>query len=298
MTLDFTHIATLEVGNRIGECVLWDDARDEVVWTDIPSKRLWRWQIDQPNARSAALPEELASFALTEEPGVYVGAFRRGFAQFDESGRLLHRFANTVAEDEPAAMNDGRVDRKGRFLATTKMLDLDDPNPNGRLWLLAADGSARPFLGKMKVPNGLAFSPDGRWMYLSDSETATIWRFLLDFGDPLSGAPFARTPPGVKPDGACIDTKGRLWVAYWGGGAVVCYNPDGSEAGRLQLPVSRPTCVALGGAELDLLLVTSASDDLDEAEPLAGALFVFRTNAIGVAEARCSKIAVTADLSL
>ena len=65
MRLDFAQVATQVGGNRIGECVLWDDARDEMVWTNIPSRRLWRRQIGERKE----LPEELASFALMSLDG-------------------------------------------------------------------------------------------------------------------------------------------------------------------------------------------------------------------------------------
>ncbi len=162
----------------------------------------------------------------------------------------------------------------------------------GKLWRLDPPGLAVPFLGGLEVPNGLAFTGDGRSMFLADSEKGAIWKFALDAENgPIGCAPFAQTAQGVKPDGACIDADDRLWSAHWGGGAVVCYNPDGSVAAQLDLPVSQPSCVAFGGPNLDHLIVTSAREDLSpealKREPLAGSLFVYRTNVRGRREDRC-----------
>ena len=68
--------------------------------------------------------------------------------------------------------NDGRCDRQGRFWAGTMLMDMAAGSRVGRaLPLRATDSRGRPplQLDDLIVPNGLAFSPDGRTMYLSDS---------------------------------------------------------------------------------------------------------------------------------
>jgi L-arabinonolactonase len=78
-------------------------------------------------------------------------------------------------------------------------------------------------------------------------------------------------------DGSCIDAEGGLWNAQWEGGCVVRYDADGAETARIALPVSRPTCPAFGGPQLDVLYVTSARGGLAKDrlrdEPEAGGLF-------------------------
>lgn len=294
MTIEFTPVARLAVDNRIGECPLWDDRTQSVHCTDIPSGRFWSWEFGTAQFCSFALRENLASIALTDTPGVFIGAFDKGFARFDPVHDSFEPLADIEAGHSHLAMNDGRVDRAGAFWASTK--DIGKPNaraPGGKLWRLDGPGRATPFLGGLAVPNGIAFTGDGRSMFVADSEKGVIWKFALDARDgPIGCAPFAQTPSGVKPDGACVDAEDRYWSAHWGAGAVVCYNPGGTVAARLDLPVSQPTCVAFGGPDLDHLIVTSARDGLSpdalKREPLAGSLFVYRTNARGRREDRCT----------
>lgn len=64
------------------------------------------------------------------------------------------------------------------------------------------------------------------------------------------------------------------------------YSPNGAVDFVLPLPVSQPTCVAFGGAQLNLLFITSARQGLSaaalESEPDAGNVFVFETNVSGI----------------
>lgn len=90
-------------------------------------------------------------------------------------------------------------------------------------------------------------------------------------------------PNDAVPDGLAVDAAGCVWVAFWGGGAVGCFAAgSGSLRTLISLPVSRPTCVAFGGPQLDTLFVTSCRQDkgedadLSATEPLAGCVFAIR----------------------
>ena len=87
------------------------------------------------------------------------------------------------------------------------------------------------------------------------------------------------------PDGLAVDAEGHIWVVLFGGGCVRRYAPDGTPAGRLDLPVSQPTCVAFGGDDLGDLYITSGTYQLTAEQlaeqPLAGATFVCRPGVTG-----------------
>jgi gluconolactonase len=88
-------------------------------------------------------------------------------------------------------------------------------------------------------PNGLAFSPDERKLYVSDTGMSEgpdgahhIYRFEVKsgaFDDPVV---FKEINPGV-PDGFRVDADGNVWSSA--GDGIHCYAPDGSEIGRLLL---------------------------------------------------------------
>lgn len=286
-----THI--LDVKNTLGEGVLWDARLGSAVWTDIQGSRFWQWRPGS-EPESHPLPQRLGSIALTETTGTYLGGFEDGFARFTPTTGAFEMLAPVTANHSHLRLNDGRVDRTGTFWAGSMAEAKGDPH--GSLWRYEGDGGATPFLGDIKIPNSLCWSRDGTQMYFADSLRKTIWRYAFDPAQGPIGEPevFATTTGDRFPDGSCIDSENHLWNAQWGSGEVVRYRPDGSIDRRITLPVSQPSCVAFGGPNLDLLLITTARDGLSNealsAQPLAGALFVFEPGVTGLPEDICTRL--------
>ncbi len=76
-----------------------------------------------------------------------------------------------------------------------------------------------------------------------------------------------------EPDGSCIDADGHLWNAQWGASRVVRYAPDGKVDRVIESPALQPSCVAIGGREMNVLYVTSARVGMGEPAVHDGALF-------------------------
>jgi L-arabinonolactonase len=282
-------VDVIEVGNTLGEGVLWDDVGQRAWWTDIQERVLYRYEPGQRRLEKFGLPERLGSFGFVAGSDRIIGAFESGFAFYHlESGQL-----DWVARPPHAAgnvrFNDGRVDHRGRFWAGS-MVEGQGP-PSGQLYCLCR-GRLETHLRGIAISNGLCFSNDGRHLYFADSPSLTIHRFDLD---PVGGAlsnrrVFARTPPREFPDGSIVDSDGHLWNAQWGASRVMRYAPDGHVSGSIELPVTQPTCIAFGHAGLDHLFVTTARDELSadalSVQPSAGHLFIYRTNIKGNPEPR------------
>lgn len=266
------------------QCVLaegpvWDDAQGCLWFTDIQRSELLCWHHAARRLERIALPERLGSLALTDDPDRLLLALANGLALFTPASgdiKWLHRLD---LEARGLRLNDGRVDRQGRFW-TGAMVEDDAraPPERGALYRLDPPGVAppMPLRDGIGISNSICFSPDGAHAWFADSLTGRILRYpaIGPLGD---GEVFARTEAGSAPDGSDVDADGRLWNAEWGGSRVTAYNPDGTVAGRLALPVSQVTCVAFGGPALDLLFVTSASEGLDRtAEPHAGDVLVYQ----------------------
>jgi L-arabinonolactonase len=287
-----TPLHVLEVGNTLGEGVLWDVRTQMAVWTDIESSRFWQWQ-SGGEPESFALPQRLGSIALTDTPGKYLGAFEQGFAKFTFQTGAFEMLAPVTASQAHLRMNDGRVDRSGTFWAGSMAEAKGEPR--GSLWRYDGGDKATPFLGDIKIPNSLCWSRDGSQMYFADSPRQTIWRYAFDaVRGPVGEAEVFATTTGDRfPDGSCIDAEDQLWNAQWGSGEVVRYRPDGSIERRVTLPVSQPSCVAFGGPDLNLLMITTARADLSPEQladqPLAGALFVYQTEITGLPETICAR---------
>ncbi len=285
-----TPLHILDVKNMLGEGVLWDARVQMAVWTDIQTARFWQWQ-PGGDPESFAVSQRLGSIALTNKPGTYLGGFEAGFARFTPATGAFDMLAPVTANHAHLRLNDGRVDRTGTFWAGS-MAEAKG-NPLGSLWRYDRGGTATPFLGDIKIPNSLCWNRDGTQMYFADSARQTIWRYAFDAALGPVGEPevFATTTGNRYPDGSCIDCEDHLWNAQWGSGEVVRYRPDGSIERRVKLPVRQPSCPAFGGPDLNLLMVTTARVDLTPEQlteqPLAGALFVYQTDVIGLPEMIC-----------
>lgn len=286
-----TPFAVLDVKNILGEGVLWDARIDSAVWTDIQSSHFWQWQ---PGTEPQRFPlaQRLGSIALTETAGTYLGGFEDGFARFTPATGAFEMLAPVTADYAHLRLNDGRVDRTGTFWAGS-MVEAKG-KPLGSLWRYDGGGQATAFFDDIIIPNSLCWSRDGSLMYFTDTMTQAIRRYAFDARHGPVGTPeiFATTTGHRYPDGSCIDAENHLWNAQWGSGEVVRYRPDGSIERRIALPVSQPSCVTFGGADLNLLIVTTARQTLTaEAlaeQPLAGALFVFETDVAGLPETICA----------
>jgi sugar lactone lactonase YvrE len=183
-------------------------------------------------------------------------------------------------------LNDGRVDRSGRFWCSSMV---EDGSGLAKACLYSVErGMVRPVRDGVHIGNGLAFSLDGSTLYFADSARHTLWRYPLADGVLGKGQVFAQTPGHIFPDGATVDSEDCLWVAHWGGAQVVRYTPAGRIDRVLALPVTQPSCVCFGGAQRDLLFVTSAAAglaaDVRAREPHAGDVFVYRVGVSGVDE--------------
>ena len=269
--------------------MLWDSVRKRAWWTDIQERRLYRYEPLSRALERFDLPERLASFGFIEGNERIIAAFESGFAYYHPDSGTLDWISRPKHAAAKVRFNDGRVDRQGRFWAGSMVEDQGEPV--GKLYCLAK-GISKVHLGDIAISNSLCFSPDGRHMYFADSPRREILKFDLDSdtGALSNRQIFVRTARGAYPDGSTMDSDGHLWNAQWGAGCVVRYAPDGTISGRVELPVTQPTCVAFGGDAFDLLMVTSARETLDastlEAEPQAGNFFIFETDVAGCEESR------------
>lgn len=282
-----------EVRSVLGECALWCDRERALYWTDIESRVLWRLA-DAGPAQRFELPDRLGCFALCDTPGLLLLGLAKEVALYDlHSRRLGARVA--VEPGLSTRINDGRCDPQGRFVFGTYN-EARGHAAIGGFWRVDAQlRIERLPLPAVAVANGLAFSPDGRRLYFTDSPTRRIQ--VVDYqADGALGEPrlFAALPEQERgmPDGAAVDSEGGLWSALFNGGCVQRFGADGRADERLWLPVSRPTCPVFGGEGRRTLFVTTAriglGTDALQREPLAGAVFTAASARQGLPEHRFS----------
>ena len=109
---------------------------------------------------------------------------------------------------------------------------------------------------QLAFPNGIAFSVDGRWLYVCESARERILRFRVGRGGKLHDRTVFVELPGGDPDGIAFDRDGMLYVAHFGGSAIRIISRDGKVAGVLPTPGKKPSNVEFAGPDLTTLYVT------------------------------------------
>lgn len=277
--------------DRLGETPLWCERTGRLWWIDIEEPKVESW--DPATGRHEAMPVEaewLGSLALTGQDREHLVAVDLALHRRDAATGALTLLAQ-VERDLDNRLNDGRVDPRGRLWIGS--MDNQLHRPNGALYRVDPDGTVTRMLDGVVVSNGIAFTPDGRTLYFTDTRNFTTWAFDVDPDDGTISnrrvfADYSAT--GERPDGACVDVDGCLWNAFFAGGRVVRYRPDGGIDRSIPVPVTNPTCVCFGGPDFKTLYVTTAwkflSDAQLAAEPHAGALLAIEGVGQGLPEHR------------
>lgn len=268
----------------LGEGPLWDSASGLLWWVDIAGEVLHCCTPDQSVRRTLNPGSMVSSFGLARD-GRLIAATARGFAFVGPGNGALDVFAPAPFDAGTHRFNDSKVDRRGAFWSGS--LEKSERTASGALFRLTADLAVRKIDDGFLVPNGPAFSADGRAMFLADSARRTLYRYALD----AEGLPVERTTLRVfekaegYPDGMTVDAAGRLWVAFWDGHCVRCLDPgDGTTHIEIALPIGRPTSCMFGGVDLKTLFITSARIGGDESAEDAGGIFAITCDVAGIAE--------------
>lgn len=288
-------LISTDTRDQVGESPLWSVAEQALYWVDIEGRWVRRYDWASRETRSWRTPERIGCIVLRRSGGL-AGAMESGLYALqlpvdrDEIGAsLLHavRFPR-----DGMRFNDGRCDRQGRWWVTSMVRDMSLASNAGGLYCVAGDEALdAPVLEGLVVGNGLAFSPDGSTMYLSDSHPSVqkIWRFDLDRqGRATNRQEFVDMSkyPG-RPDGAAVDAQGAYWICANDAGLVHRFLPDGQLERSLPVPVPKPTMAAFGGPNMDRLFVASISPAVPVEgydASLAGGLFMLQPGVRGLPE--------------
>jgi sugar lactone lactonase YvrE len=251
----------LDADCRLGESPVWCAQTQRLVFVDITGRRLFKFDPASRALETCAIDEDIGCVAPAKGGG-FVAGLRSGLWMLDEQGSKLEMLAANPEDPTVSRFNDGRTDPSGRFWAGTV-----DETKQGSAGLYRYDKSGLVKLaGGLRTSNGLAFSPDGRTMYHSDTPRFVVNRY--DY-DAASGAAtqrrvFVELKPTAqdrgRPDGAAVDVEGCYWTALYEGGRIQRYDPSGKLMGEFSVPVRCPTMPAFGGADLKTLFVTTARD--------------------------------------
>lgn len=263
---------------EVGESPVWD-ARRGVLWlVDILAPAVIRFDPDDGTTRRIPMPEACGSLALCRS-GTLLVAQRASVIRLDPDSGAIAPFATMPEEPAWNRLNDGKVGPDGCFWIGS-MDDRPEKQATGILWRLRPDGVAERRRDALVVSNGLAWSPDGRRIWHSDSRRAVL--DIADF-DPSTGATgtwrrvIALDEATGRPDGAAMDAEGHYWSAGVSAGRLNVIAADGTILRHHPFPVPAPTMPCFAGPDLRTLFVTSLRRGKDDAvlaaHPTLGGLF-------------------------
>jgi L-arabinonolactonase len=248
----------VDVKTTLGEGPLWDVDEQRLYWIDSFDGRVFRCTEDGREVRAWDVPQKIGSMAMRKKGGAIV-SLQRGWHALDFKSGDVELIHDPEPDKPNNRINDGKVDRQGRFIAGS--MDTMEEGPNGALYRLDPDLSLHTLDTGIIVSNGPCWSPDGATFYFADTWTGEIWAYDYDqsSGSVANRRTFVKvdTSRGGAADGSTVDAEGHVWNALVYDGRIVRYAPDGSIDRIIEMPVRKVTSVMFGGPDLDILYVTS-----------------------------------------
>lgn len=281
----------LDLKAEVAESPVWDAVRGVLWLCDIPGRRILVFSPGEGLRAEYRFPEVVPSLGLCRSGRLLV-AQQRSVLLFDPESGARELLAELPDEPETSRLNDGKVGPDGCFWVAS-MSDLPEKAPVGALYRITPEGGVERKVTGLVIPNGLAWSPNGRRIYHSD--TRGPWIDSWDF-DPATGALAQRrrlaTVPQAegRPDGGACDAAGNYWSAGVSAGCINVFSPEGALLRKLPFPVPAPTMPCFAGPGLKTLFVTSLRAGKDaatlEAFPALGGVFGLEDAPQGAAVSR------------
>ncbi|MFV0505125.1 MAG: SMP-30/gluconolactonase/LRE family protein [Bacteroidales bacterium] len=262
---------------RLGEGAVWHPVEQVLYWVDITEGKLHCYNPANEENQTFSMGSMIGTVVPAKGRFNVLVALETGIYGRALDGEMF-KLADYPREVANNRFNDGKCDPKGRFWVGTMNKKVIDGA--GALYLFDGHQLAIKRSG-MTIPNGVVWSSDGQTMYHVDTAESAV--FAYDFN--LESGALSRRRIAIKvpqelgvPDGMSIDSADMLWIAHWGGKAVVQWNPLTGEKGRvIDVPAPHVTSCAFGGENLKTLYITTAQEGLTDKQlreyPLSGSLF-------------------------
>jgi gluconolactonase len=266
-------VERLFTGTRWGEGPVWFGDGRYLLWSDIPNDRILKWEEETGVVSVFRKPSHFANGNTRDRQGRLVtcehGARRVTRTEYDGSITVLmdsHQGKKLNSPNDVVVKSDGSIwftDPPFGILSNYEGQRAEPESPLNVYRIDGATGAATAVATDIRGPNGLAFSPDEKKLYLVESRAVPNRLILVydvvDGRTLANGKVFIDAGPGT-PDGLRIDIDGNLWCG-WGMGSdeldgVAIYNPAGQLIGRIKLP-ERCANVCFGGAKRNRLFMAA-----------------------------------------
>jgi len=277
-----TKIEKLGEGFHWAEGPVWVPARNELLFSDVPENRVYRWKEGEginlflePSGFTGTVyhGRERGSNGLTLDTHGQLVLCQHGdrrVARLSADGKSFETLVDRVEGKRFSSPNDLCFDRAGNLFFTDPPYGLpsdvkQETEFNG-VYRLSTQGQLTVIARDMARPNGVALSPDEHTLYVgsTDDKTPVIMAFTLDSNGGVASrrvffdgtALIAKTKRRGGFDGLKVDTQGNLWTS--GPGGILVISPEGNHLGSILTGRATANC-AFGGADGRTLYVTADS---------------------------------------
>lgn len=269
----------IDIIATLGEGAIWNHRTKEFYWVDIEGKKAFTFNSEDKALKSISVGQRIGTIVPSSKENEVVVALQQGIYSLNLNTEALSHLEDAPFDPGVIRFNDGKCDPAGRLWVGSMALDAKPKA--AALYCFDGKDPIKQVLDNLTISNGLCWSSDKEAMYFIDTPTKVVQAF--DYDIRTGTITNARTVINLEeeegsPDGMTIDQEGKLWIALFGGSSVVRCDPDSGELlQRITVPAKNVTSCTFGGAQLDTLLITTASLGMNENEqeqfPKAGAVF-------------------------
>ena len=273
-------VERLATGFEWSEGPVWLADQGELVFSDVPQNRAYRWSereglavFLEPSGYTGSAPnagEKGSNGLATDARGRLVLCQHgdRRVARLADDGRGFVTLADRFGEKRFSSPNDLCFDRAGNLYFTDPPYGLppgaSPEQPVNGVYRLGTDGRVALLHGGLERPNGIALSPDGQTLYVANSHDARPVILALALAADGTVGPgrvlwdstelIRRTGRRGAMDGLKVDMHGNLWAT--GPGGVLVLSPSGRHLGSILTGRFTANC-AFGDADRGTLYITA-----------------------------------------
>lgn len=270
LTIPIADVEELFTGCLWAEGPVWFADGGFLLWSDIPNNRILRW-IPDLGVSTYRMPSNYTNGHTRDRQGRLISCEHGGrrLTRTEPDGSLTiladrHKNRRLNSPNDVVVKSDGSLwftDPSYGIMSDYEGYKAEMEQEGCFVYRLDPSGALRVVADDFVKPNGLAFSPDERTLYIADSGHSHdpaaphhIRAFAVsDDGRLAKGRVFCDVAPGV-PDGMRVDVEGNVWTSCKDG--VICIDPLGTPLGKIRLPQTVAN-LTFGGPRRNRLFMTA-----------------------------------------
>lgn len=259
--------APILVGDSFGfvEGPVWDAKHQRFLFSDIPNNKTYSYDLKGTLSVFDENSGYANGLAIDPKGNLWAARHDRKLSYLQDNGEKV--IAAATYNGKPLnSPNDLTVKSDGSVWFTDPPFGIQGYGPQKaeeeqpvRGIYRYLDGVFQMVSGELKLPNGIAFSPDESYLYVADTSDGWVYRFNVNGQAVSNKIPFAKVnaPSASKPmaDGVEVDQKGNVYIA--GPGGVGVFNKEGRQIDYIAIDAGHISNLEIGGKHQDLLMVTA-----------------------------------------